>query len=133
MHYIFSLSWPYCKRSLFPHCWRKYACSAAKVSVCVCTSETLRERAIHSNILLVYLDLRVLYSGEVWKTNLENGKNNLQSYTCLCPRDSSVPGNIFICMHSSHEAIGGLMKLRWSYLGYISWSSPETVWPTILL
>lgn len=106
MHYIFSLSWPCCKRSLFPHCQRKYACSVVK--------ERKRER--DSNMLLVYLDLcdSVLYSGEVWKTNWENGKNNLQSYTCLCPGDEAVPENIFIfiCMHLSRDA-GGLMNLWW--------------------
>lgn len=112
MHYIFSLSWPCCKRSLFPHCQRKYASSAADLCVCVCVPLRKSEMAIWFLYILDFCDW-VLYSGEVWETNLETGKNNLQSYTCLCPRHDSVP-EIFslICMCLSHEACG-IMNLLW--------------------
>lgn len=133
MHYIFSLYWPCCKRSLFPHCQRKYACSVAEL----CVKE--RERAQYASCIFGSLWLSFVFWRGV-KTNWENGKNNLQSYTCLCPGDEAVPENIFIfiCLHLSRDA-RGLMNLRWVIwaIGYISllkpWNVFQSVSPAIVL
>lgn len=122
MHYIFSLSWPYCKRSLFPHCQRKYACSAAKVSVCVCTSETHRGRERYTAIYFLYIWISEFCILERCEKLTRKMARIIFSHT-----PASAPGTrpsreiflfLFVCIR--HMRIGGLMKLCWSNMDYIS-------------